>query len=210
MINTYYIGGSPCSGKSTIAEILSKKYDLYYFKVDDYLDKYTKTGAAKGWKICRKQSLMNAEETWMRDPSLQCKEELLFYEEIFKLILEDLSLVKGNGIITEGAAFLPKLMKRLNIPKDRYISITPSKDFQISHYKKREWVPFVLAECSDKEKAFSNWMERDILFAQEVQKQCNKEEYISFINDGNINLYELVNKVNVHFGLGDSYGKKET
>ena len=28
MINTYYIGGSPCSGKSTIAEILSAKYIL--------------------------------------------------------------------------------------------------------------------------------------------------------------------------------------
>lgn len=39
-MNVYYIGGSPCSGKSTTAEILSKKYDLYYFKVDDYLDKY--------------------------------------------------------------------------------------------------------------------------------------------------------------------------
>ena len=39
MIDTYYIGGSPCRGKSTIAEILSKKYNLHYFKVDDYLDK---------------------------------------------------------------------------------------------------------------------------------------------------------------------------
>lgn len=37
MIDTYYIGGSPCSGKSTIAEIPSKRYDLYYFKVDDFL-----------------------------------------------------------------------------------------------------------------------------------------------------------------------------
>ena len=26
MMNTYYIGGSPCSGKSTVAELLSKKY----------------------------------------------------------------------------------------------------------------------------------------------------------------------------------------
>ena len=32
MINTYYIGGSPCAGKSTAAEILSEKYNLYYFK----------------------------------------------------------------------------------------------------------------------------------------------------------------------------------
>ena len=37
-MNTYFIGGSPCSGKSTVAEILAKKYDLYYFKVDDFLD----------------------------------------------------------------------------------------------------------------------------------------------------------------------------
>lgn len=42
MINIYYIGGSPCAGKSTVAEILSQKYDLYYFKVDDFLDDYTK------------------------------------------------------------------------------------------------------------------------------------------------------------------------
>ena len=45
MIDTYYIGGSPCAGKSTIAEILSRKYNLYYFKVDDYLDKYIRLGA---------------------------------------------------------------------------------------------------------------------------------------------------------------------
>ena len=68
MINTYYIGGSPCSGKSTIAEIVSKKYDLYYFKVDDFLDKYTNMGASKGYEICKKQEKMNAEEIWMREP----------------------------------------------------------------------------------------------------------------------------------------------
>ena len=45
MIDTYYIGGSPCAGKSTVAEILSRKYNLYYYKVDDYLDKYIRLGA---------------------------------------------------------------------------------------------------------------------------------------------------------------------
>lgn len=48
MINTYYIGGTPCSEKTTIAEILSERYDLYYFKVDDVLDKYTKMGVSSG------------------------------------------------------------------------------------------------------------------------------------------------------------------
>ena len=203
MINTYYIGGSPCSGKSTIAEIVSKKYNLYYFKVDDFLDKYTKMGASKEYEICKKQECMKAEEIWMREPLLQCTEEFAFYEEIFEFVLADLEKIEAKGIITEGAAYLPKLMKKLSVSKDRYLAITPTKDFQISHYKKREWVPYVLEGCSDKDKAFSNWMNRDILFAREVQRQCNEEQYISIINDGGIELDELVDIVTLHLGLGD-------
>lgn len=203
MIYTYYIGGSPCSGKSTIAEIISKKYDLHYFKVDDFLDKYTKMGASKGYEICKKQERMNAEETWMRAPLLQCTEELAFYEEIFEFILADLEKIEAKGILTEGAAYLPKLMKKMRISKDRYLAITPDKDFQITHYRKREWVPYILEGCSDKEKAFSNWMNRDILFAQEVQRQCNEEQYVSIINDGSIELNVLVDIVASHLGLGD-------
>ena len=30
-MNIYYIGGSPCAGKSSVAEILCSKYNLYYF-----------------------------------------------------------------------------------------------------------------------------------------------------------------------------------
>lgn len=203
MINTYYIGGSPCSGKTTIAKILSERYGLYYFKVDDFLDKYTKMGAAKGCEICMKQVSMNAEETWMREPLLQCREELTFYEEIFKFIIEDLRLIKERCIITEGAAYLPELIKKLNVPKDRYISITPTEEFQIFHYKKREWVPYVLEGCRDREKAFNNWMDRDIFFAREVEKQCFQEQYVSVINDGGVEIDELVGRVAVHFGLGE-------
>lgn len=50
---------------------------------------------------------------------------------------------------------------------------------------------------------------REILFAQEVRRQCYEEGYASIINDGSIELDELVDKVVVHFGLGDQYGKKE-
>lgn len=113
--------------KSTIAEIVSKKYDLYYFKVDDFLDKYIKTGASKGYETFKNIESMNSEKTWMRDPLLQCAEELAFYEEIFEFVLADLEKIKAKGILT---------------------------DFQISHYRKREWVPYVLEGCSDKEKLF--------------------------------------------------------
>ena len=159
-------------------------------------------GASDKKEICQKVENMTPEQIWMRDPLVQCEEELLIYEEIIEFILEDLKQIDcKNGIITEGAAYLPKLVKHINIPVERYISITPSKEFQIFHYSKREWVPYVLAECSDKEKAFENWMNRDVLFAEAVQQQCKELGYVSLINKGEMTVGELVNKVVTHFGL---------
>ena len=202
MTSIYFIGGSPCSGKSTVAEILAEKYDLYYFKVDDFLEEYTKIGAAKGCEICKKQEEMSPEEIWMREPQLQCEEEFTFYEEVFEFVMADLKKINAKGIITEGAAYLPKLMKAKGISSDQYLAITPTAEFQIEHYKQREWVPYVLEGCSDKEKAFSNWMNRDILFAKEVQRQCAAEQYHSIINDGNVTVEQMVEKVVACFGLG--------
>ena len=97
-MNIYYIGGSPCAGKSSVAEILSKKHDLYYFKTDDFLDRYMQTGARKGYSVCRKVTSMNAEQVWMREP-----------------------LVQWNFIILHGQRIL--LQRRLHYPVDWRISI---------------------------------------------------------------------------------------
>ncbi len=144
---------------------------------------------------------LSTEEMWMREPEKQCGEAILYYKEIIDYILDDLNQLKYNGIITEGAAYLPEIMKKLNIPKNRYISITPSETFQIYHYKQRDWINLFLEGCSDKEKAFSNWMNRDILFAKEMQKQCKEFMYTSIVNDGIMTVEKMVSFISKHFGL---------
>lgn len=201
-MNVFFIGGSPCSGKSTIAEMLAQKCGLHYFKVDDHLDMYTKMGAEAGCPICRKQIEMRPEQIWMRTPQVQCEEELQFYEEIFPFILQDLKkLDSGCAVITEGAAYLPKLIKQIGIPHNKYIAMVPTEAFQIYHYSKREWVPYVLAECSDPEKAFQNWMERDILFAKEITRQCSSWNYEILTNNGDHPIGCLEDIVRLHFGI---------
>lgn len=199
----YYIGGSPCSGKSTIAEMMAKKFDLYYFKVDDMLEKYTLLGTDEGYEICRKQLTMSPEQIWMRDVDLQCQEELQFYHEIFGLIQADIKLISGKkGMIAEGAAFLPEIMQKNNITDKEYICMTPTKEFQIEHYRKREWVPYVLEGCSDKEKAFENWMDRDVLFAETVRRQCENANYKSIVVDGKNDILDILSVVCQQFELG--------
>lgn len=90
-----------------------------------------------------------------------------------------------------------------NIDRKHYINITPTPEFQITHNKERPWVSDVLEGCSDKEKAYINWMNRDILFAYEVREQCKRLGNTAVVNDGSISVDEMVKKVILHFGMKD-------
>ncbi len=191
----FFIGGSPCSGKSTVAERISKEFGAYYFKVDDFLDEFTKSAADKGKVVCQKILMMSPDEIWLRDPIVQCDEEFLFYEEISESVFEKLEHVDADFIVTEGAAYTPKIMRSYGAKA--YISIIPTAEFQVSHYKEREWVPYVLEGCSDKKCAFDNWMKRDILFAQRVEAACGEYGVPCIVNDGSISrdeMFEFVKK----------------
>ncbi len=59
----------------------------------------------------------------------------------------------------------------------------------------------MLEGCSDKEVAFMNWMNRDILFAKQIQLQCDEYNFFSFINDGTISLEDMVALVKKHMKL---------
>ena len=191
-MKAYVIGGSPCSGKSTVASYIADHYNLFYFKVDDNLEEYTEIGAERGYKMCSKIRGMTAEETWMRPPELQTSEELAFYREIFPFVLQDMKKI-SVPLIAEGAAFLPELVKDLAV--ESYVCITPSKQFQIEHYRQREWVQYVLHDCSDPQKAFENWMERDALFAERVREQCKELGVCSVITDGEQTIDEQIDAV---------------
>ncbi len=202
MNKIYYIGGSPCSGKSTIAEALAQRYDMHYFMVDSRLDDYIKKAAEQDKPICKKVGSMSPDEIWMRDPVVQCNEEFLIYQEIFDYAMDELqSIVTDRVIITEGAAYLPELIRQAGIAENEYLSIVPEREFQISHYRQREWIHFVLDGCSEPTKAFDNWMERDCLFAERVNRTCAENGYLSILNDGSVPVEDMIDTVAKHFGL---------
>ena len=185
MAEIFYIGGSPCSGKSTVAEMLAKKYGFQYFKQDDYLETYIDRGVQEGHELFRKISHMSMEEMWMRPPAVLCAEEIALYEVMFSYSVNDISaLPKGYAIIAEGAGFMPDLVKRINVDKLHYICIVPTKEFQVRMYTKREWISEYLSDCSNQNKAFENWMERDALFAETVLREAKDLGYASLVVDG--------------------------
>ena len=59
--------------------------------------------------------------------------------------------IEAELILAEGAAYTPAVMRSRGM-RD-YITIIPTPEFQISHYRERPWVPRILAGCSDKDAA---------------------------------------------------------
>ena len=101
----FYIGGSPCAGKSTAAEHMENLTRCKVLHLDDFTGETTKA-AAKDSKPCCSEyyALLNSEngtdKVWMRDPAEQCEKEIGIYRAIgvskknlvFKFIVEALVL----------------------------------------------------------------------------------------------------------------------
>jgi len=191
MKEIYYIGGSPCSGKSTIAEMLAAEYGFAYYKLDDHLFPYMEQAAADGKPLSTSQLAMDFEQMWMRIPELQAQEEFGIYEEILPYALRGIGeLESGKPIVAEGAGFIPTLLARDNISHNRYICIVPTEDFQCENYSKREWIGEFLSGCKDPDAAFNNWMSRDAVFAKEVLRQAQEYGYRSIVVDGSQSIEE--------------------
>jgi len=205
MKNVYYIGGSPCAGKSTIAEKISEKYGFQYYKVDDFLVEFTEKGGNDGDEWLKNISEMSLDQLWLdRTPEKLCEEELVTYEKLFPYIIDELDkLDKNTSVITERAAFLPYLVNKLEVDKTHYICLVPAREFQIHYFQKRlpVWINDYLAPCSDSKKAFSNWMERDALFALLALKQAKKLGYQTLVVDGSKSVEENFQFCTDVFGL---------
>lgn len=206
--NTYWIGGSPCSGKSTIAEKLVQEFEFDYYKCDDHLERYMKLGATMGKPTIGKMSTLSIDETWLRPVDEQVEDEFKFYEEAFEIVMNDIDkLPSSMGLVVEGAALLPQNMASIKISKENYICIVPSAEFQVEKYKERPWVSHYLRECSDSQTAFSNWMQRDIRFAEIVNLKATHLGYKVSVTDGITDIEAMYKSVLNHFNLQKTFTK---
>lgn len=194
--SSFILGGSPCSGKSTIAERLSQDLDMTYYKVDDHIMRHLEKANPQEHPTMAAYGQMSWNEIWSRPVGLQVAEEFSYYTEQFPMILEDLMEFKSiNTLIMEGAAFLPSLVHDWGVKPHQVLFMVPTKAFQIDHYSKRPWIDQILKECANPQQAFSNWMERDHLFGLEIIRQAKRFNYPYVIVDGSLSEDALYTKV---------------
>lgn len=182
----YYLGGGTCCGKSTATELLREKYGLRLFKQDEYLFDYLEQLAKAGNEIAAKQLGQSMEEMWLGASAAEmCAEEMQLYAAMLPLSQAAIAALPGQGdILAEGAGFLPALMHQAGVDKRHYACIVPTPDFRHSEYAKRPWISQYLADVSNKEAAFENWMKRDALFSETALMQAQGLGWCTYVVDG--------------------------
>ncbi len=202
MFDVYWLGGSPCSGKTSVAEAIAARCGFNLFRCDDSLfehlaaaDPQRQPAMAHAWRL-------NWEERFMRPVEEQVADVLAIYGEEFELLLRQLAAyAPDRPVLAEGNAWLPELLRGAGVSPDRAAYLVPTRDFQRTHYSRREFIKGILAQCADPQAAFNNWMERDARFGELVCAQSAAWGAAVLRVDGSLGLAEVQRWVEGAWGL---------
>ncbi|MFY0759698.1 hypothetical protein AB1K32_12540 [Metabacillus dongyingensis] len=198
----YWIGGSACAGKSTLAQMYAEKYQLELYSCDEHFNEHLKSISVKEQPAMYKVSTMNPNEAfYTRGIDEQLKVYIRSFKEDFSFVINDLNKRCDKPIVVEGNQILPSLVLPYLNKKHKAIWIIPTESFQRENYRKRNWINTVLSETNDPDVSFNNWMTRDALFAKFVLQEANDLNLNVLSIDGKKDLKENFKMIESYFSL---------
>ena len=200
--SVFWLGGSPCSGKTSISEVLCSRFDLNVYHVDEAFQNHTKILDPVRHPALTKWFRSSWEERWMQPVDDLVHDAIACYQEHFALIREDLlAMPKQQSLLVEGTVLLPRDIATIFPNRNQAIWLIPTSDFQRDYYSQRAWVRGVVEQCSNADVAFNNWMERDVQFAKWIEAEVAELNLQLLKVDGTDTLETNAEVVASHFQL---------
>jgi len=203
--SVYWLGGSPCAGKSTIATLLGEQLGWRVYHCDDFYGDHKRRATPVDQPVFYALARLSGDALWLRPVTEQIVTEINFCADEFSLVLEDLAQIAAEDerpLLFEGTAVLPHLLQPRLASTQHAFYLLPSQAFQMHYYAQRPWIHDILATTSDPEQAFANWMERDASFARWVERQATQYGMAWLAVDGTLTIAETAARVAHHFGVG--------
>jgi hypothetical protein len=201
--HVYWIGGSPCSGKSSIVERLSKRHAFRSYRADDAFAAHAAQATASAQPHLYHIARMNWDEIWGRPVEVLLQDEIAAYREEWDMILADLLALRDDlPVIAESAALLPERVQDVLSERPHAIWIVPTEAFQRETYARRgAWVGEILAQCTQPEQSFERWMARDAAYARWVSREARRLGLRVLTVSGERSIDENAAIVEAHLGL---------
>lgn len=209
MAEFYWIGGSPCAGKTTISHIIGQEFGWTVYHIDRHVETYLQRAIPEKHPHLIAYKQMGLQQFLLQDSQWQMQQVIGMSHEQFEFILEDIANLESDApILVEGATLLADDVSLKIGSASQAIWLVPTEEFQLETYPQRgSWVQDVLRHHYDPQEAitaFERWMERDALMAQWTAQEAEKRNIPVIIVDGSVELLDNAELVMRHFNLLDN------
>jgi len=191
MGRVFFLGGSACAGKTSVARLLAARHGLSLYSVDDRFTEHRKRADRERHPGFARLMDREPRELWANSPEAQADELIAFYRDEMEMNLEDLAGFPGP-VLAEGVGLLPELVAPLLGEEMTAAFLVSTADFRRSVYCRRgPLVAELLAQCPDPEAAFVRWMARDDLVAARISDEARREGLTVVSVDGTGSLEQV-------------------
>ncbi|MBO0702636.1 MAG: hypothetical protein J2P38_06875 [Candidatus Dormibacteraeota bacterium] len=202
--NALWIGGGQWAGKSTVANLLARRYGItaYHYDYHDargHDDRRIARRAERGEPLPGP----DPDQVWVvPTPEEMAADTLRGFPERFGWVLDDLrALVSGRPILAEGWGLRPELVAPLLDAPERMIVLVPTPEFHRHQTQVLERAGRLDARVSDPERAQRNRLARDRLVAADAVAQARRLGIRVLAVDGTRPVEAIAGDVAAHFHL---------
>jgi hypothetical protein len=197
-----WIGGSPCAGKTSVAQQLADRHSLQVYHFDRHEADHIKRSSPARHPALHTFLALTLDERWvLRSPREMARNVICSWTERFDLVLEDLrALPRDPPIVAEGAGLFPALVAPLLARPHQAIWLVPTAAFCATMRRRRGSA--MPAQTSDPERAWRNLIDRDVLLARYVRQRAAELGSAVVEIDGSRSIDEVAVAVAEHVGLG--------
>ncbi len=196
--HVFWIGGSPCAGKTSIADALAAKYqgNVYHF------DRMEKNHIARSNEATNPDLMaflaMDMDQRWLtRSPDAMARNAIASWQARFPLVLEDVRALPMNiPLFAEGPGLFPECVAPLLINPQQAVWLVTTARFCMAVRRQRGGSAL---GTSDPARALRNIVQRDLRMARYVKRQATVRQLICHEVDGSRSLAQMIALVEEQF-----------
>lgn len=202
-----WIGGSVCSGKSTITRHLVAKSDTVAYDFDeaeqDHLERLGRADRIIERIEDAEERRAAHDERWLSHPPAKMAQRTVrSWTERFPLVIEDLERLSTKRIIVQGAGLFPELVApQLRDPSRGVWLIATAEFIRWARSRRGMSAPSL---TSDPAFASENIIARDCLMADHVRREAERRNLTTITVDGAEPVEKVANRVAKCFGWTQS------
>ncbi len=201
LAHVLWLGGTPCSGKSSVARWLVERYDVQLYHYDKHERRHMANCLPAQHPELSAYAAMDMDMRWVQRPVAEMvRATEVAWRERFSLVIDDLlALPATTPILAEGPGLLPCAVAPVLQSSRQAVWLVPTEAFKRATQPTRGGAP--ANQTSNPEQAYRNLIDLDLQLAMNAKRRAGELGLTVFEVDGAKSVDAIAAQVADHFGL---------